>query len=703
MSDPDAPAPDSATPPPGGTVSESTPAPKPAAASGGLDLSSLQIMPAWVTQVGGASSISSKSYDDERERPGKRGDHPRRFDRDRGRGAPRPGGDRPPRPSGDRPAFRRDDGPGQDRGPRRQGQGGGRGDGRRDHRDRDRDQGPRRDWIELPKDVHSSVHPDDKSLESLSAYIRSTGHAFSLFDVARLVLADGERFGVRFLCEDSRAQPLIRVPADGSLFLTRDEALRHVLSSSALETWYRVEEIELEEPKGNFPSVAICGLSGELLGPASHHSFQTAIIRLHRERYANMPLEDYKRRIRTEADPELVQKWKDQQRKAVRWIPLTPEDGGEEAPAPLSTRHDMETHFRRHHGEQAIAETRDVTVPGSIDKKQISPALFILLRQAVESARKHLFEMSQKLSAGFDRRGLKTFKRRAGKMFVCRVRPRAIDPSTVFAERLTAIVERLKNAPGGLQVTALVKSLAPDTEPAPPAAEESNETNKAAPADAAATALNDDQVATLKDLRWLANEGYIIEYSDGLVCLGVQGEHPAPKPQETTPAAPAADEQPAPERSADAPVRSASDEQPQPERSADATVRSPTDEQPQPEPKAVPQDTAPAEEPTPSSSDEGTTPPAPDPEPAPDPDPNPEPNPDPESPEPEPEANTDATTQTAPPPRSADAPVRSATETDAPTTNPAPTPDPDSTQENPPKNPDEDTKESLPDTPGLGQ
>lgn len=537
MSDPDAPiieptetAASSTTA--GDTAAPSAPAAMPAEGKpGGLDLSSLKIMPDWVANFGSRSSATDQSEPRE-DRPPRRSESGSRFhrnrDREHGRG-PRPRGDRPPH--GDKPNPRRDDHRSHDRGPHRHDT---RSDGRRDRRDQ-----PRRDWVELPRDIQTSVYPEEKSLDALASHIRSTGHAFSLFDIARAILSGGERFGVRFLCDPARAQPLYRITADGSLFLTREEAIRHILSSPALHTWYRVEAIELEEPKGHFPSVSVCGLSGEILGPASHHSFQTAVIRLHRERFSHMPIEDYKRRIRSESDPELIQKWKDQQRKTLRWIPLTA-DTGDNEPAPLTSRHEMEAHFRRCHADHAVAELREATVPGSIDKKQLSPALFILLRQAVESARKHLFEMSQKLAAGFDRRGLKTFKRRAGKMFVCRVRPRAVDPTVHYAGRVSAIIDALKKAPAGLQVTDLVKSLAPDFEPP-----------KASPYQETAPALNEDQIAVLKDLRWLANEGYIIEFSDGLVTLGVQGEHPPAAKSTKSPAAQASQDNTAAEAPTD--------------------------------------------------------------------------------------------------------------------------------------------------------
>lgn len=524
-------------------------APSAPAKRSGLDLSDLKIMPAWVSDFGKSPETHARQYD-ENDRP-QRGDQRRHGGggQDRGRGRSSSFG-QGSSPRGDRPASRRPDG-GDRNGPRPQrGEGGFRGRDSRHH-----DGPPQREWVELPKDVNVSVHPEDKSLDALSAHIRSTGHAFSLFDVSRLVLAGGERFGVRFLCDDKRPQPLFRTPSDGGLFLSRNEALQHVLRGPALETFYRIEEIELEEPKGNFPSVAICGFSGELLGPASHHSFQTNIIRLHRERFSNMSVEDYKRRIRTDNNPETVQKWKDQQRKATRWIPISSEpqeapatplapieptdsvesdEASEPAASPtpsipsnaLASRQEVEAHFKKNHGEQAVIESRDVTIAGNIDKNKLSPALFILLRQSVEAARKHLFEMSQRLSAGFDRRGLKTFKRRSGKMFVCRVRPKAIDRSTVFAFRVTSIVEALKEAPGGLQLNDLLNNLSPA--PAP-ATEVSAETSASVEPTSSTTtpAFTDDQLGYLKDIRWLANEGYVIEYSDGLVTLGVQGEAPS--------------------------------------------------------------------------------------------------------------------------------------------------------------------------------
>jgi len=520
---------------------------QPSKPSGMVDLSDLKLMPAWVGEFGKEDKIKQR-YAEAEDRPQRGGRDDRRGGggggfggRDDRRGPPPrrdgPGGGPPPRRDGPGGGFR----------PGGQGQGGQRRDD--DRRgpprrfgDRDRDGPPQREWVEIPKDVQIMIFPEDKAVDALAAHVRQTGHAFSMFDAARLVLAGGDRFMVRFRCAEERATGFYHVPADGSLFLSRDEALAHVLRSAALDEFYRVEEIELEAPKGEFASVAICGMSGELIAPPSHHSYQTGVIRLHRERFSNMPMEDFKRRIRVEANPELVAKWKENMSKGRRWVCLKGEvpEGGE--PLALSSRADMEAHFRRTFGNDAVIEVRDATVPGNIDKQKLAHVFFIMMRQSVDAARKHLFEISQKLGAGLERRGMKLFKRRAGKQFVCRVKPRAIEPGMVFSDRLALVVEQLK-ANNGMPMQKLVEAIVP---------------SPAAPAGTAPDAPRhptEEQIAVIKDIRWLANEGYVIEYSDGMVFLGVQGEPAAAKKE--TPAAKQPVESAAP--AAEAPVESAAE------------------------------------------------------------------------------------------------------------------------------------------------
>src|SRR5690606_12714983 len=116
---------------------------------------------------------------------------------------------------------------------------------------------------------------------------------------------------------------------DESLFLTREEALRHLWQSDLRSELLEEETVEVEPPAGNFQSVARCGLSGEWLGPPNFHSYQTNLRRLHRERFSNMPFEAYSAKVRTERGEEAVNAWLETTKQKTRW---RLKDTGEETP-----------------------------------------------------------------------------------------------------------------------------------------------------------------------------------------------------------------------------------------------------------------------------------------------------------------------------------------------------------------------------------
>ncbi len=304
------------------------------------------------------------------------------------------------------------------------------------------------------------IEPDNRAVEAMTQMIRTAGKAFSVFDAAKLVLTSNDRFDVKFALAATAHEKLHTVPADGSLWLTRDEAVAHLLQSEVLQQFYKTEEIELEEPKGIFTSVATCGFSGELLGPPNHHSYQTALHRLHRERFFNIPFEDYKRRVRTDSTPEAVEKWKESQKHGTQWIDLKAEvpEGGE--PPRFKTRVEMEAHFRNHYAATLIGEATEATVAGNIPRKHLAAGLFNVLRHTVEEARKHLLPLAQRLCASFEHHGLKLFKRRGGKLWVSRTRPRLLDSHIVLSDRIAKMVAIIKDKPG-IPVKNLLAILAP--------------------------------------------------------------------------------------------------------------------------------------------------------------------------------------------------------------------------------------------------
>lgn len=158
--------------------------------------------------------------------------------------------------------------------------------------------------------IKAGIEPSRPAIEGLTKHIKETLRAFPLADLAKMILNARERYQVRFSGQDDRK--LYRCPADGSVWLSREEAIAHLLNSPAIENFYVAEDVEVEAPSGNFNVVAVCGLSGTILGPPNHHEYQRNIVRLHQERFANMSLERFKSRIQMESGEEAIGRWKEQ-------------------------------------------------------------------------------------------------------------------------------------------------------------------------------------------------------------------------------------------------------------------------------------------------------------------------------------------------------------------------------------------------------
>jgi hypothetical protein len=322
-----------------------------------------------------------------------------------------------------------------------------------------------------------SLVPDQRSVDAIARQIKASGRAFSVFDVGRLFMESRDRYQVRFTRRPPPQQKgpegapapgpqgppeLFQCVADGSLWLSRDEAIRHLLNSPALTKYYRTETVTHEAPKGNWSSVAVCGFSGTLLGPPNHHDYQRNVARLHRERFSDMSLERFKSRIRVEKDEALLQKWQESQSTATQYVSVAgePLPEGAEPPVPLKSVAEMEAHFLKHHAAEAAVPVTKATVPGNIPGKFLAPPLFGLLRTEVERQQRFPMQLVQDLCRDLENQGLRFFKRDKKTTFVCRNRPHFLPDDMVLSDRIRAMVEMVRANPG-ITYSRLVSTLAP--------------------------------------------------------------------------------------------------------------------------------------------------------------------------------------------------------------------------------------------------
>lgn len=277
---------------------------------GALDLSGLNFGPAWARDD--TESKSLKKFKDR----GDRGDSRDRSGRRDNRGGG--GGRREHRGGGGRD--------------QRGGGGGFKGKGRGGRRDERDNRRPQRQEVEPPEGVSLKIMPSEESLDLLAKQVADTGRTFSVFDLAKVLLQKRDRFRVIF---ESPEKKYFRCREDNSLWLSKDEAIRHLWRGEWRKKYYSEVQTEGEAPKGSFSSVARCGISGEYLGPPNYHGYQQNIATLHRERFGHMSLDNYKAKVRMEHGEEAVEAWLESMKIVTKWKVGTGEEEvvAEEVPA----------------------------------------------------------------------------------------------------------------------------------------------------------------------------------------------------------------------------------------------------------------------------------------------------------------------------------------------------------------------------------
>ena len=271
-------------------------------------------------------------------------------------------------------------------------------------RDDRRDQRPAKRRFEQlkPLDADIKVLPDSKALGTVIRRLQGDGRAYKLMDLVYFFL---DNPGSVLLKVEPRDETLFRRCKACSFVSTSEEdVLSHILSCH-LSDYYDERKVEGEPPKGNFTSVAKCGLSGVLIGPPNMHDFNSAVREMIRTRYPDMREEDYRSRIEIVRDQETIEQW----RKEAALRTLYFRKGAKEGEAGLS-RTEAEGEFRRSFLLSLLETQRHVAI--TADKALSSPCrpLAEAARRALEAARRSPHPMFFALHGAFHNRKMHFFR-----------------------------------------------------------------------------------------------------------------------------------------------------------------------------------------------------------------------------------------------------------------------------------------------------
>jgi hypothetical protein len=462
------------------------------------DLIDLKFLPAWVKEA--AEPRSYEHYTGEEGEPPRDGRRPPRDKRDRNFKrsafkAQRPfqarkaDADKPKKVGRDSERVRE-----RDRPPRRSPSRGEAGRARRrmDHGEDRHSRDQRSPVARIPLEITIRFLPFSRVFENVAAQIKSGSVAYSVFFLARLFLEKPERYEVRLTTK--AGSPLYQLGENGAVYLNR-EFLEGNAFRLVHEDFYKIEITQTDPIKGNFSNVARCRLSGTLLGPTNHHNYQPQLRTLYEQRFSRrMSFTDYQRQIEIVNDPALIERWKEQARTVTTFRTRNDE--------PSSTFHsaaEAERHFRSNHLPGLVRSVEEVTVTGALSRSLPDRAL----NRAVEDAWTHETRspsnVMQELAGRFRQGGLNVFRHRRGMLFVSPIRVRPfVHAQAEVSPSVNAILEVLAAAPGTNR-KELFEKLTPKVF-------EGEE-------------VEPRKLALASDLRWLINEGYLIEFNDGSLDL----------------------------------------------------------------------------------------------------------------------------------------------------------------------------------------
>ena len=449
------------------------------------DLLDLKLLPAWVKEPVEAKRYADVEGEHDFERPARHGrGAPTHRGRRPGRGSDRSRtGVRHPVAKGGRHEVGRDSERFRE-------------ERRRARRQQDRRESSHREArSESPRPVLPEIVtrflPYSPAFENVVAQIKSGSVAYSLYALARLFLEKPERYEVRLTAKAE--SPLYRLGDNGALSVNREFLERNAFRF-AQSDFYRIDVTESEPIKGNFSNIARCRLSGTLLGPTNHHNYQLQLRSLYEQRFSRrMSFADYQRQIEIVNDAELIERWKEDARKVTTYT-----TSREEVPLTVSSPTEAERHFRSHYLEELIKGVEEATIGGVVSRRLPDR----LLNRAIEDAwvreTRSPSGMMQELAGRFRQNGLHVFRHRRGMLFASPIRTRAfVHEQAGVSPSVNAILEALAGT-AVIHRKQLFEKLIGDV------ATEGAEARK---------------LSLASDLRWLINEGYVIEFNDGSLDL----------------------------------------------------------------------------------------------------------------------------------------------------------------------------------------
>ena len=395
----------------------------------------------------------------------------------------------------------------------------------------DRGRPPRREAPLFEPTVAVQFIPEETGFHAVCQAMRHSCRSYELFEIARLILAKPERYLVEVKTKPSEKgaePPLLYLSVPDELpFESEEEAVNHVMQHH-METFFDIEEVETDPPKGHFQYVSRCGFTGTLLAPPNYHRYVQILQEHHAAHLPDVPFDRFKAKLENLRDEENIQAWLDSMKKGVRYT-FKGEVKGETEPQHFESAAGARSFLLRTCRSRVVNSARSARFPG-IRVSDLPPGD---LRRSIETVlQKQIrfpLDTANGLRGRLRRHKFHIYKKGShGVSYVCAVRRNFRRPDQVFAESVGRLLTFLENNPmiTAARLPEAFLGIAP-AEETPAAHQAGDETPADKEKNPDAAERDPREKKLLLDLRWLITEGYVAEYSDGRLFV-----HPPQKSEE---------------------------------------------------------------------------------------------------------------------------------------------------------------------------
>ena len=412
--------------------------------------------------------------------------------------------------------------------------------------------------------IKVDLYPQDEAFDALIKRLRSSARTYQLFDLALLLLEKPERYiavvSPKALKGEEQAKLYYSVP--GHLpFETQDEAISYVIKHH-LDLFFEIEEIEIDPPKGSFLMVNRCTITGELLGPPNYHRYQEFLQQHYNSRINGMSFELFSSKIESVKEQEQIDTWLESMKKGVRYIVKESIGGDNES---FDTLERARQFLLKNHKDKIFGSGESIRFAGRDIERLPQGKIRRSVEAYVEQQKHFPLDSANNIRGRLRRQKFAVYKKGAkGVSYVCAVKRKFRDTSTVFTDSISALInfiekhpelpasklpkqyisidtekqkpEKLKMTGAEVEAAARAKAESQDytntenlTNSYNPEVDETSKVNinipegtKKVQASTEAMPKNElskEDEAKLRqlmlDLRWLITEGYVTEYGDG--------------------------------------------------------------------------------------------------------------------------------------------------------------------------------------------